>query len=109
MVDTIAPDITINVGDGAYTIVLSSANEEGLNYVLYKDGQVVDIIFDTKIREIGEYQLEVTDRAGNVGIFNWKIEKVSNIWTIILIVVGVVIVLGGVGWFVKMKFGKRIK
>jgi hypothetical protein len=109
IVDTVAPDITVDLAKGSFNIISESATEQNVTYVLYKDGEVVDLVFDKKIKTPGNYVLEITDLAGNIGIVTWETVKVSNIWTIILIIIGGVILIAAIIWIIRVKTVRRIK
>ena len=59
----------------------------------------------TPVTESGDYNLVVTDTAGNTTLMTFTIENTSNVLLYALIVVGI-IALGVGGYFLKKKFNK---
>ena len=100
-IDATPPTVEIKIEPNQARV--SKANEEVKSVVLFKDGNKVDYSLGATINESGSYRLEVTDALGNTNIYEFEVPFALNIWAIIAIIVGVIIVAVIAVFLIKSK------
>lgn len=95
--DTTAPTITLNgiknggVADGIVTI--TEPNEEVIVNV-YKNGELIDYELGQELSDYAEYQVIVTDSAGNISEYSFTLKHLLNGGSVALIVIGILVGIG---------------
>ena len=113
VLDTTAPTIGLEgVEDGGSVdgkVTISSMSEEG-TMVVKKDGVVIDYKLGDELSEYGHYEITVTDLLGNSRTYSFDLAFRMNGWSIALIVVASLTLVGGVAAVIanrKRIFKKR--
>lgn len=82
-IDTVPPQLKLSGveegGSGSAPVTISGL-EAGTSIEVYKNGELVDYVEGEEISETGEYEVRLTDAAGNVSVYSFEIkESVSNV------------------------------
>lgn len=97
--DTTAPTVVIEgVEDGGTVdgkVTISSMNEEG-TILVTKDGEVINYKLGDELSEYGHYEVTVTDLLGNSKTYSFDLAFKMNGWSIALIAIGCLTIVGGV-------------
>lgn len=105
-VDKTAPSVKLNGvenGGGTKGSVSISDLSEQADMKVYRDGMEIDYKLGDELTEIGQYKIVLTDTVGNVAEYNFEILYSMNGGAIALIVIGILAVLGVVGFVVMKK------
>lgn len=105
-VDKTAPSVKLNgVENGGETkgrVTVSDLSEQA-DMKVYRDGLEIDYKLGDELTEIGKYTIVLTDAVGNVAEYSFEILYSMNGGAIALIVIGILAVLGVVGFVIMKK------
>lgn len=112
--DRIAPTLTlVGVKNGSETksdVVLKDLSEEATIEV-FLNGEKLPYKIGTSLTELGEYRVVVTDIAGNVSEYTFRILYSLNGGSVAIIAIGILLIVAGILTFIiirkKRKFGKK--
>lgn len=112
--DRTAPTLTLvgvnNGGETKFGVVLKDLSEEA-KIEVYLNGELQSYKLGTSLTELGEYRVVVTDIAGNVSEYAFRILYSLNGGAIAIIAIGIILVVAGILTFIiirkKRKFGKK--
>lgn len=105
-VDKTAPSVKLNgVENGGETkssVTVSDLSEQA-DMKVYRDGLEIDYKLGDELTELGKYTIVLTDAVGNVSEYSFEILYSMNGGAIALIVIGILAVLGVIGFVVMKK------
>ncbi len=105
--DHTPPVVTIKKDGGTVKIV--AVDKENVSLKLTCDGSEINARVGQTLDEPGHYVLTVTDELGNVAVYKFDIPFRLNVWAIVAIIVGVIILGVIIFLFIRARRKPRLK
>lgn len=100
--DSVAPEAELKLTKGTASITYLS--EDIADVVLIKDGEEPQEFHGTEINSPGNYQLILTDQAGNESSYDFSLSFSLNLYAIFAVALVVLLIVGGI---VFVRYTKR--
>ena len=105
--DTIAPEVIVNVKGGKADIQYLS--EDIADIILEKDGEIQKGFSGYVVNSPGAYKLMVSDEAGNVSSSEFTLKYHVNVYGIVAVILGVLLIAGGIIFAIHIKRTVKVR